>query len=151
MQHRAAMRAALALIATISACSANEAASSTTCRSGTTPESGTACVTYAGAPSDGKLPYEKSDMGVTCAPCAPRCGATTAFGSFWSADALPTGHCDAAPTCDLAAVPKCGCASDRGPVNSYRCVCESGQWRCFVVVRGASICRDSCPDAATDG
>ncbi len=103
------------------------------------------CASYDGPPSEGHLPYEGSSA--TGPTCRPRCGANEAFDNFYSASALPTGSCEGSVTCDMAAVPKCGCAEDRGPVNGYRCACESGTWRCWIVSQGGSICRDSCPDA----
>lgn len=103
-----------------------------------------ACVAYGGPPSDGHLPYDASAASTTYPRCAPRCGASTAFDGFPRASALPTGACEGASTCDMPAVPTCGCTEDRGPVNGYRCTCESGTWRCVVVSQGGSICRDRC-------
>lgn len=104
-----------------------------------------ACVTYDGPPSNGELPIDGTGASERVPVCAPRCGVATAFDGFPYVEALPTGSCTAATTCDIAAVPHCGCSEDRGPVNSYRCTCTSGRWSCRILVQGGAICRASCP------
>lgn len=107
-----------------------------------------ACVAYDGPPSNGLLPVDGIGASERVPVCAERCGVATAFDGFPSVEALPTGSCTGTTTCDLAAVPHCGCSEDRGPVNSYRCTCTSGRWSCRILVQGASICRASCPPDA---
>lgn len=109
-----------------------------------------ACMPYDGPPSDGLLPVDGSGAGEIQPTCAPRCGTGTAPTGFPFAEALPSGTCTGSASCDLGATPRCGCSEDRGPVNHYRCTCESGAWRCLIVVQGGSICRASCGDAGED-
>ena len=74
--------------------------------------------------------------------CVPRCGAVKPFlGEFYATDALPGGTC--APTevaCSMLAHHACPCPTNRGPVNSYQCSCNSGRWTCVIVSHGASTC-----------
>jgi hypothetical protein len=63
--------------------------------------------------------------------------------------ALPYGACAATtPACRAGARVPCACANSQGPVHSFVCACETGQWVCRIRTPGAAACAPC--DGGTD-
>lgn len=98
-----------------------------------------------------KFPIDNNDQEV-CRLCTARCGVSisgTIPTAAYPLEALPSGSCSVdGETCSMGGSVTCHCGM-QGPVNEYKCRCQSGQWSCKIVVQGSAGC--ACPPDGGDG
>jgi hypothetical protein len=140
------------------------------------PPAGYSCFCIGNPPADGGVDALSTlaDGPATCRAPSPDYGPTTVFaflpngtpraattcpaacgdsawppGSFPNIDiALPYGSCTHdTPVCWTIATDPCACAQGSGgPVHSFNCACEGGNWICRILSQGMAGCLP-CPDA----
>jgi hypothetical protein len=72
-------------------------------------------------------------------PVCPTFGPQGPWGYYQSRD-LPRGQCSGAPDCKLWARDSCPGTDSPGPAVKWKCVCNSGTWRCDELERTKAVC-----------
>jgi hypothetical protein len=59
---------------------------------------------------------------------------------YYQVHDLPAGVCGEAPACTVMTKDSCPGTDSPGPTITWRCVCDSGSWRCDEEGRSRTVC-----------